>query len=224
MLYPLSYGGRCGRCTPGRGRRSEHEVSRRTPPLRPPARPRSRPSGRPGHETPPVSVRTQSVPGCSGARALALGWRPCNPGPAPAVPHRCVLVCDDTEPIRRLLRINLELAGFERRGGRRRPRGDGPAHRPRACRDPTSSCSTPRWRRTTAGGRSPPSGRTRASTRCPSCSSPGRSSAHDAPEASDAGFDEFISKPFDPDALVDAVSRLAAGGRAPARPPIELRG
>ncbi len=29
------------------------------------------------------------------------------------VAHRSVLVCDDTESIRRLLRINLELEGFE---------------------------------------------------------------------------------------------------------------
>ncbi len=42
---------------------------------------------------------------------------------------------------------------------------------------------------------------------------------HDAPEASGAGFDGFISKPFDPDERVDAVSRLATTGRAPKRRP-----
>lgn len=38
---------------------------------------------------------------------------------------------------------------------------------------------------------------------------------HDRLQAQEAGIDEFIAKPFDPDDLVAAVSRLVTGGRLP---------
>ena len=44
------------------------------------------------------------------------------------------------------------------------------------------------------------------------------------PEVAGAGFDAFLSKPFDPDEVVETVSRLAAGGRPRPAPPINSGG
>ena len=129
-------------------------------------------------------------------------------GPAPLV-----LVCDDTEPIRRLLRINLELAGFEVEeaadGHEAMTRLIDPLlPRPAVIVLDSEMAPYDGWW-TIAAIRSHP-----RLDPVPVLLVTGSVVTHDAPEASDAGFDEFVSKPFDPDALVAAVSRLAAGGRA----------
>ena len=131
------------------------------------------------------------------------------PGPAPRV-----LVCDDTEPIRRLLRINLELAGFtveEAADGHEAMARLIDPERPAPDVIVLDSEMAPYdgwW--AIAAIRS----HHRLDT-VPVLLVTGSVVAHNAPEASGAGFDGFISKPFDPDALVDAVSRLAEAGRTP---------
>ena len=128
-------------------------------------------------------------------------------GPAPRV-----LVCDDTEPIRRLLRINLELAGFAVEEA-----ADGHEAMARLI-DPelpapdvivldSEMAPYDGWW-AIAAIRSHP-----RLDPVPVVLVTGSVVAHDAPEADDAGFDAFVTKPFDPDDLVEAVSRLAAGGR-----------
>jgi len=125
-----------------------------------------------------------------------------------------VLVCDDTEAIRRLVRINLELAGFsveEAADGHEAmarlidPVLDTPAV---IVLDSQMAPYDGWW--TIAAIRSHP-----RLDPVPVLLLTASVMSHTAPEASDAGFDAFLSKPFDPDDLVDAVSRLAGGGRAP---------
>ena len=130
-------------------------------------------------------------------------------GPAPLV-----LVCDDTEPIRRLLKINLELAGFDVEEA-----GDGHEAMARLI-DPirkrpdvivldSEMAPYDGWW-AIAAIRSHP-----RLDPVPVLLVTGSVVAHSAPEASGAGFDGFLSKPFHPEQLVEAVSRLAAAGRGP---------
>ena len=125
-----------------------------------------------------------------------------------------VLVCDDIEPIRRLVRINLELAGFdveEAADGHEAMARLIDPHRTRPSVIVLDSDMAPYdgwW--AIAAIRSHP-----RLDPVPVLLVTGSVVVHDAPEATGAGFDGFLSKPFDPEDLVEAVSRLAATGRAP---------
>jgi CheY-like chemotaxis protein len=134
-------------------------------------------------------------------------------GPAPRV-----LVCDDTEPIRRLLRINLELAGFAVEeaadGHEAMARLIDPEQPPPDVIVLDSEMAPYDGWWAIAAIRSHP-----RLDPVPVVLVTGSVVAHDAPEATDAGFDAFVSKPFDPDELVEAVSRLAAAGRRRRRRP-----
>ncbi len=129
-------------------------------------------------------------------------------GPAPLV-----LVCDDTEQIRRLVRINLELAGFDVEEA-----SDGHEAMARLidveCRVPSvvviDSQMSPYdgWWAIAA---------IRSHHRLdemPVLLVTANVAEHVGPETTVAGFDGVVGKPFDPDDLVDAVSRLAVAGRA----------
>ena len=125
-----------------------------------------------------------------------------------------VLVCDDVEAIRRLVRINLELAGFvveEAADGHeamaRLIDPDRPA--PGVIVLDSEMAPYDGWW-AIAAIRSHP-----RLDPVPVLLLTGSVVTHDAPEASGAGFDGFLSKPFDPDDLVAAVSRLAEAGRGP---------
>lgn len=129
-------------------------------------------------------------------------------------PAPLVLVCDDVEPIRRLMRINLELAGFGVDEA-----ADGHAAMARLI-DPVAarpdvivldSQMTPYdgWWAIAA---------IRAHHRLddvPVLLVTAAASDHARYEVDEAGFDGIVTKPFDPDELVEAVSRLAAAGRGP---------
>ncbi len=128
-------------------------------------------------------------------------------------PAPLVLVCDDTEAIRRLVRINLELEGFaveEAADGHEAmarlidPIRDAPVV---IVLDSQMGPYDGWW--TIAAIRSHP-----RLDGVPVLLLTGAVMAHTAPEAADAGFDAFLPKPFDPDDLVGAVSRLARDGRS----------
>ncbi len=125
-----------------------------------------------------------------------------------------VLVCDDTESIRRLLRINLELHGYEVEES-----ADGRALMSRlidpempipevilldAQMEPYDGWWAIAAIRSHHRLNSVPVAMVTASVQ-----------QHDRLQAQEAGIDEFIAKPFDPDDLVAAVSRLVTGGRLP---------
>lgn len=125
-----------------------------------------------------------------------------------------VLVCDDTESIRRLLRINLELHGYEVEES-----ADGRALMSRlidpempipevilldAHMEPYDGWWAIAAIRSHHRLNSVPVAMVTASVQ-----------QHDRLQAQEAGIDEFIAKPFDPDDLVAAVSRLVTGGRLP---------
>jgi CheY-like chemotaxis protein len=135
------------------------------------------------------------------------------PGTGAAGQASLVLVCDDTEQIRRLVRINLELAGFEVEEA-----SDGHEAMARLIdvesRVPSvvviDSQMSPYdgWWAIAA---------IRSHHRLdamPVLLVTANVAEHVGPETTVAGFDGVVGKPFDPDELVDAVSRLAVGGRA----------
>jgi len=139
-------------------------------------------------------------------------------GSGEGAPAPRVLVCDDTEPIRRLLRINLELAGFaveEAADGHEAMARLIDPERPPPDVIVLDSEMAPYdgwW--AIAAIRSHP-----RLDAVPVVLVTGSVVTHGAPEADDAGFDAFVSKPFDPDELVEAVSRLARAGRRRRRRP-----
>ena len=123
-----------------------------------------------------------------------------------------VLVCDDIESIREIIRINLELEGFDVLLA-----ADGHEAMSQLI-DPSSrtpdvivlDAQTPKrdgwW--AIAAIRSHP-----RLAQVPSVLVTASTTAHDRSEAALAGFDAFVAKPFDPVELVDVVSRLAVEGR-----------
>jgi CheY-like chemotaxis protein len=145
--------------------------------------------------------------------------RPVAPGAAPTVPpgsERRVLVCDDTESIRRLVRVNLELAGFEvdeaLDGHEAMARLIAPDHLPPSVvvLDAQMTPYDGWW--AIAAIRSHP-----RLDHVPVILVTAAAPSLDADEVLRSGFDGFVAKPFDPDELVAVVSRLAARGRAPRR-------
>lgn len=130
-------------------------------------------------------------------------------GPAPLV-----LVCDDTEPIRRLVRINLELAGYEVEEA-----SDGHEAMARLIDvertvpavvviDSQMSPYDGWW--AIAAIRSH-----HRLDAMPVLLVTANVAEHVGPETISAGFDGVVGKPFDPDQLVAAVSHLAEWGRGP---------
>ena len=127
-------------------------------------------------------------------------------------PRPLVLVCDDIESIRTMIRINLELEGFDVLEAI-----DGHEAMSQLI-DPSArvpdviilDAQTPRrdgwWAIAAIRGHprlvAVPAVLVTAST-----------TAHDRSEAALAGFDAFVAKPFDPVDLIEVISRLAADGR-----------
>lgn len=123
-----------------------------------------------------------------------------------------VLVCDDTEPIRRLVRINLEIAGLcveEAADGHEAMARliDPDQQRPDVIVLDSQMAPYDGWW-AIAAIRSHP-----RLDPVPVVLVTANAAEHQHPEVRGAGFDAFVSKPFDPDELVATVSRLAAGGR-----------
>ena len=125
-----------------------------------------------------------------------------------------VLICDDVEPIRRLVRINLELAGFEvdeaTDGHAAMTRLIDPgARRPDVIVLDSQMAPYDGWWAIAAIRAHPPL------DEVPVILVTAAASDHARFEMDEAGFDDLVHKPFDVDVLVAAVSRLAASGRSP---------
>lgn len=123
-----------------------------------------------------------------------------------------VLICDDTASIRALMRINLELEGFEVEeaadGHEAMARLIDPdAPRPDVVVLDARMAPYDGWW-AIAAIRSHP-----RLDAVPVLLVTASVNAHDAEEADRAGFDLFVSKPFDPVDFAAAVSRLAREGR-----------
>lgn len=131
---------------------------------------------------------------------------------AAVTPRPLILVCDDIDSIRAIIRINLELEGFDVLEA-----VDGHEAMSQLI-DPSGpvpdvivlDAQTPRrdgWWAIAA---------IRAHPRLmdvPTVLVTASTTEHDRSEAALAGFDAFVGKPFDPVELVDTISRLAAHGR-----------
>lgn len=134
------------------------------------------------------------------------------PAVAAVTPRPLVMVCDDIDSIRAIIRINLELEGFDVLEA-----SDGHEAMSHLI-DPSTQvpdviildAQTPRrdgWWAIAA---------IRAHPRLsgvPTVLVTASTTEHDRSAAMLAGFDAFVGKPFDPVDLVDVISRLAADGR-----------
>jgi CheY-like chemotaxis protein len=130
-------------------------------------------------------------------------------------PGGLVVVCDDTEPIRRLIRVNLELEGFEveeaRDGGELLELLTGRADRGEQLPGVVTldAQMEPRdgWWAIS---------RIRADPRLadiPVVMVTASVQQHDRVQARASGFDAFVSKPFDPEQLIELVRDYLTGGR-----------
>ena len=127
-------------------------------------------------------------------------------------PGGLVYVCDDTEQIRRLIRVNLELEGYDVREA-----GDGGEllEELRAHTDVPGVI-------TLDAQMSPRDGwwaisQIRADPRLanvPVIMVTASVQQHDRVQAEGSGLDAFVSKPFDPDYLIELVGGFMADGRA----------
>src|SRR5262245_27300251 len=121
-----------------------------------------------------------------------------------------VIVCDDTEQIRRLIRLNLELEGYAVEEAT-----DGSALLELLQRDHLPGVIT------LDAHMSPRDGwwaiaRIRADARLaniPVVMVTASVQQHDRVQASESGLDAFVSKPFDPDQLIELVQGFMATGR-----------
>lgn len=123
-----------------------------------------------------------------------------------------VVVCDDTESIRRLIRINLELDGYtveEYPEGRSCLARLIDPERPRPAVVLLDAHMEPQdgWWAIAAIRAHGPLADTPVAMITASVTQ------HDRLQAIEAGIDEFIAKPFDPDHLLATVSRLVEHGR-----------
>ena len=135
------------------------------------------------------------------------------PGPEDPGGARLVLVCDDTEAIRRLLRINLELAGFdveEAADGHEAMARliDTSRRRPDVVVLDSQMAPYDGWW-AIAAIRSHP-----RLDPVPVVLVTATATDLVSPEVSGAGFDACVGKPFDPDEVGEGISRLPAAGRA----------
>ena len=121
-----------------------------------------------------------------------------------------VIVCDDTEQIRRLIRLNLELEGFAVEEAT-----DGSALLERLQHADLPGVIT------LDAQMSPRDGwwaiaRIRADARLadiPVVMVTASVQQHDRVQASESGLDAFVSKPFDPEHLIELVQGFMAAGR-----------
>jgi CheY-like chemotaxis protein len=122
-----------------------------------------------------------------------------------------VIVCDDTEQIRHLIRLNLELEGYAVEEAT-----DGSALLERLQRSDLPGVIT------LDAHMSPRDGwwaiaRIRADERLagiPVVMVTASVQQHDRAQASESGLDAFVSKPFDPEYLVEVIGGFMAEGRA----------
>ena len=122
-----------------------------------------------------------------------------------------VYVCDDTEQIRRLIRMNLELEGYEVREARDGEELIAALHELETLPGVVTidAQMTPRdgwW--TIAQIRSDP-----RLAHIAVIMVTASVQQHDRVQAQGSGLDAFVSKPFDPDHLIELVSGFMADGR-----------
>jgi CheY-like chemotaxis protein len=128
-----------------------------------------------------------------------------------------VYVCDDTEQIRRLIRLNLELEGHEvvevTDGQELLDRLTTADELPRVITLDAQMAPRDGWWAI---------GRIRADPRLagiPVVMVTASVQVHDRAQAEGSGLDAFVAKPFDPEELVLLLGRLMAEGRAHSQAP-----